>query len=355
MERETVSALRALYRASEARAARLRLLMEAGRDLALADAETIDAVLKQSARRAALFAGHASGEIVTESGADGIALIAPGPDPRQIATLVMSGGDTQSAQLDEEDHGALLMLAQLAAAAIDRVDREAERNALLRLLQDREHRLELVVSRLFSAQEEERRAVSRDLHDGVAQTATALYRKLEAFEHSGGLQIPPDLSRIARSLVQELRSVIAGLRPPALDDLGLAAAVSALAHGLRTEGYDVAVETTGPDRWPPVLETAFFRIAQEAFANIRKHAGGTCRVEVALFGDPAGGRWRLLIRDHGSGFSPGGPSGPTSADGERIGLEVMQERMTAVGGQLSVIAKPGGGVQIEALVEVQPV
>ncbi|MFN3314629.1 MAG: sensor histidine kinase [Hyphomonas sp.] len=353
MEKDTVSALRELYRASEARAARLRLLMEAGRDLALADSATVNAVLKQSARRAALFAGYMDGDIVTSPNADGIALIAPGPEARRIGTLTMTGG-TPGPHLDDEDNRALLMLAQLAAAAIDRIGREAERNTLMRLLQDRERRLELVVSRLFAAQEEERRRVSRELHDSVAQTATGLYRRLEAFEHSSGGAMPADLSSIARSLVQELRTVIAGLRPPALDDLGLAAAVSALADSLRTDGYHVSIETSGPDHWPPVMETAFFRIVQEAFSNIRKHSGGHCRVDVYLSGDPDRGRWQLVVRDFGSGFSPDILSGPARTAGERIGLEVMQERMAALGGQFNVISKPGGGVQVEALLELQP-
>lgn len=348
METETVSALRDLYRASEARAARLRLLMEASRDLAFSDAETLENALKLSARRAALFAGHTDGDVVAGAGANGIALMAPGAGERRIGTLVMHGS---GARIESEDHDALMMLAQLMAAAMDRFQREAERSELLRLLQDRERRLELVVGRLFAAQEEERRRVSRELHDGVAQTATALYRKLEAGDACRDPGAIEQLAAIARMLVQELRSVIAGLRPPALDDLGLSAAIAALADGLREDGYEVAFEQTGPDRWPPIMETAFFRIAQEALSNIRKHAGGPCRVDISLSGDMAAGRWRLRVHDQGTGFPVEGSQAGLAAPGERVGLEVMQERMAALGGQLRVRSIPGAGVEVDAILE----
>ncbi len=348
MQSDTVSALRDLYRASEARAARLRLLMEAGRDLAVVESTNLNSVLAQSARRAALFAGCREGEVVLDAAADGLPLVAPGPDQRCVGVLrLLREGDVETPS-DPEDQGALNLLAQLMGAAIDRSAREQEREELLDLLRDRERRLEHVVGRLFSAQEEERRRVSRDLHDGVAQTATALFRRLEAAGAAGEGSDPLALAEIAKGLVRELRRVIAGLRPTSLDDLGLVAAVSAMVDELGRDGYAVDLRADGPERWPPILETAFFRVAQEALANVRKHAGGPCPVEVTLIGDSAVGRWELVVADRGVGFSQPGVE-PTATDGRHIGLEVMRERMAAIGGDLQVTSRQPRGVQVRAL------
>jgi len=340
---DTVAELRGLYRASEARAARLRLLVEAGRDLATATAATLDAVLAQSARRIALFVGCRDGEVTRDPRGDGIALVAPGPDGRRVGGLRLSDVARIDDVADREDREVLAMLAQLLAEAIDRVARDTERESLLAALRERERRLEYVVGRLFSAQEEERRRVSRELHDGVAQTATALFRQLDA---AGD----PRLAGIAREVVGELRAVIGGLRPTTLDDLGLRAAVSALAEALAAEGYDVAFEAEGPRRWPDVVETAFFRVAQEAFANVRKHAGGPCRVDVVLRGDADAGRWELRVRDRGRGTTPAELRRRAEADGERVGVAMMRERMAAIGGTLSVEACGDGGVAVAARV-----
>jgi signal transduction histidine kinase len=348
---DTVADLRALYRAAEARAARLRLLIAAGRDLAAADPETLDATLASSARRAALFSGHGEGRVTLGEDGDGLPLVAPGPDRRRVGRLVLSGGPNAGAAVEAEDQEALSMLGQLMAAAIDRVAHESERERLLALLRERERRLEGVVERLFSAQEEERRRVSRDLHDGVAQTATALFRRLEAH---GGAGLDAEAARaaagLAQGLIREIRAAIADLRPMVLDDLGLTAAVGALGETLSRDGYDVSLSVRGPERWPTMLDTAFFRVAQEAISNVRKHAGGPCRVELSVFGDPEAGRWGLTVRDHGRGLPESLPDTANTGAGDSVGLAVMRERMTALGGALRIGAAAPRGVEVAALV-----
>ncbi len=364
---ETVAELRDLYRAAEARAARLRLLSETGRELAQIGAdsgvdareEAFQAALDTSARRLAHFLGWGSGKIILrpegEIGDSRIPIPAPGADGAPIAWLVIPGFTSPDTIRDAEDREAVQMLLQMFGAAIDRSRREAERSQLLEQLQERERRLEYLVGRLFFAQEEERRRVSRELHDGVAQKATALFRMLE-----GDAAVPGRLAGIARELVSELREVIGGLRPTILDDLGLPAALRALAEGLKSEGFAVEQDIAeGAPRWPPNLETAFFRVAQEAMSNIRKHAGGPCRVKIALMAGEQNAEWRLLVRDHGTGGQGGevGTSGLNPADfaatlsaspGEHIGIEVMRERMAAIGGSLSWRFVPGGGVEVLA-------
>ncbi len=345
---ETVSALRDQYRASEARAARLALLLEAGRDLAFADPITLPAILSHCARRAALFAGFKDGRVVLGAG-DGLPLIAPGADSRQVGTLVLERRGASGRLTDDEDRGALDLLARLMAAAIDRIERARERDELLEKLTSRERELERLVGKLFTSQEDERRRVAHDLHDGVAQTATALFRRLDGLKSVESISEVEALAGIAHSLVGELRGVIAGLRPTVLDDLGISAAIATLADGLQQEGYEVHFRQAGPDRWPPVIETAFFRIAQEALSNIRKHAGGVCMIDVMLSGEPEHARWQLVVRDHGLGLRK--PKKTNPAMGERIGLEVMRERMMVLGGKLYVTSHADGGVEVRALLE----
>ncbi|NNU16838.1 histidine kinase [Parvularcula sp. ZS-1/3] len=343
---DTIAELRDLYRAAEARAARLRLLIDAGRDLATSDAETLPAVLEASARRAAHFAGYRDGKISLDPNAEGMPLLEPGPEQRRVGTLTFSGEQHASATTDAEDREALRMLTQLIGAAVDRSERRKEREDLLAALQNRERQLEHLVGRLFSAQEDERRYVSRELHDGVAQTATALYRRLDACAGPGSEPEDAELAGIAKSLVTELRSVIAGLRPTALDDLGAVSAIRTLAEQLERDGFDVSYEAKGDADWPAKLDTPLFRVAQEAIANIRKHAGGHCRVDIKLVSPPHADKWRLVVRDHGKGL-PSGLAGE-NAEGEHVGLEMMRERMVALGGGLDVEnAEPGVRITAE--------
>lgn len=350
---DTIAELRDLYRSAEARAARLRLLIEAGRDLSSATQEELPAVLAINARRAALFAGYRNGEILFDAGAEGMPLTAPGPGARRVGALVFTGDADPRGIRDEEDREALDMLAQLIAAAVDRAARDGERDRLLAALKERERHLERLVGRIFSAQEDERRYVSRELHDGVAQTATALFRLLDARVVTDGAANAEDrqAADIAKGLVRELRAVIAGLRPSALDDLGLVSAIETLTDELRADGYDVSFATQGDDAWPQVLTTAYFRIAQEAISNIRKHAGEPCKVKVSLDGDAREGRWRLEIRDYGDGMKA--IDGKTSLKGQHVGIEMMRERMTALGGALEVVPK-SPGVLVTALMETAP-
>ena len=347
-ELETVAELRDLYRAAEARAARLRLLSEAGQQLAAASAETIDATLAACARRLAHFLGHPSGRVLPADARTGVVIPAPGDPLRAVAVLDIPGFGGLDAIADREDRDAAAMWLHMAGATIERITREGERVRLLAVLQEREKRLEDMVGQLFSAQEEERRRVSRELHDGVAQKAGALFRLLESASPP-----QPRHAAIAQELVRELRAVIGGLRPTILDDLGLEAALRALASGLAADGYLVEERLEpGPDRWPANLETAFYRIAQEACANIRKHAGGPCGVGLELVARPEAGLWQLAVSDRGAGALADARGAMAGADeGCRIGIAVMRERMAAVGGRLEWHSAPGAGTRVVAIVE----
>jgi two-component system NarL family sensor kinase len=351
-EVETVAYLRELYRASEARAARLRLLSLSGRAMAEAGNDGINEVLDHVAAQLAYFVGHSRAVLSLGPDGEGIAIPAPGDDGRIVGRIAIEGLCLLDQIADSEDRDTFHMQLEMMGTTIDRINRERERSELLIALQEREQRLENLVGRIFFAQEDERRRVSHDLHDGVAQTATALARMLEGGSSMTNTDIPAaertNLAAIARDLVAELRAVIGGLRPTLLDDLGLEAAIQSLGDTLAGDGFDVdtQIEHIGIN-WPANTETALFRVAQEAVTNIRKHAGRGCRVEIELVSSASDGGFLLRIEDFGKGCQIQ-PVGAATASGGQIGIDVMRERMAAIGGRLVWEAKPDNGVTVIA-------
>jgi PAS domain S-box-containing protein len=220
-------------------------------------------------------------------------------------------------------------------------------------LGERERALQDLVGKLLRAQEEERRRVAYEVHDGLAQIAVAAHQRLQAFagRHSPGTEKGRrDLDRIlrlVRATVSDARRIIANLRPTTLDDLGLAATLALEVERLREEGYQVDYEENlGGERLPDTVEIALFRIAQEALTNVRKHAH-TRRVGIQL--GRSGNDAYLVVQDYGRGFDPvlaSAESGP----GERVGLAGMRERVGMLGGKLKIHSRPDVGTSIAATV-----
>src|SRR5215204_2087556 len=149
-------------------------------------------------------------------------------------------------------------------------------------LAERETRLRTLLGKLVAAQEEERRRVSYEVHDGLAQMIVAVQQHLQAFAKQYSPDDPRGRERLSWNLaliqqtVEEARRVIAGLRPTALDDFGLAAALRLQVETLRSEGWEITYnEKLGDERLSATLETALYRIVQEALTNVRKHANTT--------------------------------------------------------------------------------
>ena len=248
------------------------------------------------------------------------------------------------ALMERQNEETLISLANQGASALENARLYAE-------LAKRENQLQDLLRKLITAQEEERRKVSYEVHDGLAQTAAGAHQLLQAFAR----QHPPDsekgrkdLERVLERVQQtvgEARYVIADLRPTALDDLGLGAAVRLQVEKLSGEGFQVDYEEAlGDERLPPEVETALFRVTQEALTNVYKHAP-SARVKITL--QCLNNSVRLNVRDWGPGFEPekitdgGGP-------GERLGLSSMRERMTLLGGHLEVRSRPGEGTEVVA-------
>jgi PAS domain S-box-containing protein len=201
--------------------------------------------------------------------------------------------------------------------------------------------------------EEERRQTAYDLHDGVAQVITGVYQHLQLFARRHRPQSDQaraaldQIQAMAQRAVAETRRVIEGLRPTALDDFGLAGALEMLAESLRNEGWSLSADLRlSGERLPPPLETALFRIAQEALTNTHKYAGET---RAALTLTRSADVVRLEVRDWGVGFDPATLAGPAGL-GEQLGLRAMRDRAALLGGELQIDARPGHGVSIVATI-----
>ena len=212
--------------------------------------------------------------------------------------------------------------------------------------------------RLVATREEERRRLRRDLHDGFGPTLASLglglnvARKLMANEKLQDADGVLDrLERETEETVADVRRLIYGLRPPALDDLGLIAALRQLAesHGfvIEDEGTkhragSVLFSLEAPEELPPLpaaVEVAAYRIAQEALTNVARHAHArNCRVHLAA--DPASATLVLEIGDDGVGMPEGRRAG--------VGLSSMRERAEELGGSCKVESIPEGGTRVLA-------
>jgi two-component system NarL family sensor kinase len=238
---------------------------------------------------------------------------------------------------------------------VDRVrhiTRENER--LFQRLIEGERRFRGLAKAVWKVQEDERRRLARELHDGLGQTLTALTNQLERLQQK--LDEPDaaelalrlaDSVEMARLALNESRELSRLLRPPVLDDLGLEAALSWLARTLEQRaGLRVELALSGlAERLDPDLETLVFRLVQEALTNVLRHAAAEV-AQVAV--SRAGGLLELRISDGGRGFDPAAALGREAATG--LGLRGMRDRLELFGGRLEIVSAPGQGTLISAAV-----
>ncbi|MGI8313669.1 PAS domain-containing sensor histidine kinase [Halobacillus mangrovi] len=204
-----------------------------------------------------------------------------------------------------------------------------------------EQELKKMTQRLIQVQEEERKQVSRELHDGIGQELYSLlismHRLQQEVDHSLIEQMTGDISH----LIQSVRDMSWGLRPSALDELGLLPAIRSFLHRLdKSFGLKVEFSSTVSSRLTPTIETTIYRIVQEALTNVRKYAE-VDQASVKLIEKE--NELSVFIIDKGVGFSE------THA-GRGVGLFSMEERARAVGGALTVESIPGKGTTIKMTV-----
>ncbi|OGQ85397.1 MAG: hypothetical protein A2512_00120 [Deltaproteobacteria bacterium RIFOXYD12_FULL_56_24] len=216
-------------------------------------------------------------------------------------------------------------------------------------LADHSAQLRRLSARLVETEEAERRRLARELHDKLGQQLTALALNLNIIEQS----LPPkqimaqqkritDTLHLLEEMTEQVRDITADLRPPVLDDYGLAAALRW--HGgifSKRSGIFCVLKGADIPRLPPPTEMTLFRVVQEALNNVAKHSRAS-RVEIRS--TLAGNRLSLVVQDNGRGF-------PKAAEADlpealKLGLVSMGERIASVGGTLAVTSAPGSGTII---------
>jgi signal transduction histidine kinase len=217
-----------------------------------------------------------------------------------------------------------------------------------------ERRFRGLAKAVWKVQEDERRRLARELHDGLGQTLTALTHQLERLREKLDGEVPAELTarlddsvEMARLALHETRELSRLLRPPVLDDLGLGVALGWLARTLEQRtGLKVELAIDGLDeRLDSDLETLVFRLVQEALTNVLKHAG-VDRAKVTV--RRASGLLDLSVSDAGSGFDPESilASGSTAGSG----LRGMRDRLELFGGRLALTSILGEGTVLSAVV-----
>jgi signal transduction histidine kinase len=268
-------------------------------------------------------------------GPDMVRRLLVGPSPDAITVRDAAGAD--------------LVLRPIRTCISMGADRRLVQLVLRDLTEERRHQLERerYVTSLLQGQEEQRRQLAQELHDQPVQALIAVCHRLDLVPQRASLPADTVASleqtrAVVERTVQELRELARGLRPPTLDDLGLATSLRHLLDELeeRTGVRTRLTVRAGERRLGPEVEGALFRIAQEAVCNVERHAAaGRLWVEVAFDRGV-----RLTVRDDGRGSRPT----PAGGTGTRTGLGLLglRERATLLRGQLDITSSPGRGTTV---------
>jgi signal transduction histidine kinase len=232
---------------------------------------------------------------------------------------------------------------RLLDAVAERCLMAAEKARLLEDLAARGAQVRALASHILQIEERERRRISQELHDETGQSMLTLRLQLELLEKTAPKELREKL-RDARQVVEdtivEVRRLISALSPAALEQLGLPAAIRHLAGRLRKVcPVRVRLRLETGRRLPRAVETVAYRLVQESFQNIAKHAGAT---SVNLWLRSTDKQLELSIRDNGAGFDVGAASGKANS----FGLAGMRERVALFGGALRIDSRPGHGTQL---------
>ncbi|MGH2829074.1 MAG: GAF domain-containing sensor histidine kinase [Vicinamibacterales bacterium] len=253
---------------------------------------------------------------------------------------------SNTGEFDEDDRRFLEHTASLIAGAIENAQ-------LYQIAKRKEEALAGLVRETIQVQEEERRRVATEIHDGVTQQLVSIWFRVHACQkllergaHPQALQEIEQTKNAIDETLAEARNAIYNLRPATLDDLGLVAALHEFATRYTGEtGVKVSIVAPEILRLSPHIETALFRITQEALANVRKHARATTAT-VTL--DPEREAVTLAVADDGCGFDVDAFNRSRSTTS--FGLVGMRERVELVGGRMTLRSSPGKGTTLSVTV-----
>jgi signal transduction histidine kinase len=283
---------------------------------------------------------QAQGGVWGQTGATGLVAVPVGQQP--IGALIVLCAPEQAAMAANVN--LLSAFAQQMGAAVENVH-------LLEQMAWARMQLRQLTGRVVQVQEEERRRIARELHDEVGQTLTGLKLNLAALE--AFLPDQPttlheqlaDSRALLESMMEEIRGLALELRPAALDDLGLVPALRDYVGGfIKRTSLNVTSDMDATiGRLPEQMETALYRIIQEAMTNIVRHAAAR-HVQVIL--RPNGDEVYACVADDGRGFDTTRRLKAAVAEG-RMGLLGIQERVALLGGRVKITAAPGNGTRVE--------
>jgi signal transduction histidine kinase len=279
-------------------------------------------------------------EAVTISAPDGERLAGVEPDPRATVLALVHQGEVVGAIGLVPAIGDVLSAADVRRLAVVLPGLSAAIHAAL-LKRDLERSRE----RLSVALEDERRRIRHDLHDGLGPVLASIAARADAVSNlllgqpGRAAELVAEMRRDAGAAITEVRRLVYGLRPPALDELGLVGAIRQRAEGFTADGSGLDVRVEAPESLPlmsAAVEVATYRIVTEAMTNAARHGHArTCRVTLQVddcveveIGDDGGG-WAGELR-------PG------------VGVLSMRERAASLGGTLSIALDPAGGVRVFA-------
>jgi signal transduction histidine kinase len=271
----------------------------------------------------------------------GVALAFPLLSGDRLLGIMTLGEKRSGEPYTQEELETLATLAHSTTLALENARLHEERLAILRQQ----------LARVTQAQEEERQRIARELHDGVGPTLASMHLRLRATrklldrDQEAAADVLDELAELSQDNVRDIRRLIYDLRPAALDELGLVPALREYLNRCQRE-HDLRIgfSASEEERLPPLVETALFRIVQEAVNNVVKHAGAR-RVEVTL--DRTNGLAALGVTDDGRGFDADEPR-----SGQHLGLWSMRERVEQLGGRFELQSRPGRGTVLKAWLPV---
>ena len=352
-----VTRLKRVEAAMQASEARYRTLSENLRDYAiyLLDA---NGVITEPTAGAQRVNGYSADEVLGQS----VAIfytpeaVAAG-EPKQELDEAAARGRTEREGWRVRKGGERFLANEITTAVRDEAGRLTGFTRISRDLTERMRAVgahEQLRRRLLEAEEAERRRLARELHDEAGQHLTALGLGLQSLSDvvspgSEADQRAEKLRALVATMSRELHALAVRLRPKALDDFGLEQALSAYAEEWsRQTGVPVDVHAgPEPDRLPSALESALYRIVQEALTNVAKHSGAT---HASVLVERRNGQVVAIVEDNGRGFdSTTAPAG----DREGLGLIGIRERAELLGGTVEVESTPGGGTTVFARIPIE--
>lgn len=248
--------------------------------------------------------------------------------------------------------------AEIAKEVADSLGVALQNAKLIEQIKRHQRELERHSARLITAQEEERRRISLELHDEVGQALTAININLATIQKKLSPEMTPavkaklqDAASLAEQVSDQIHELSLALRPSMLDDLGLVPSLQWLLRKF-AERSDIVVDFEAPEykeRLSPSVEVTLYRVVQEALNNIVKHAEAT-RVLVHM--ECADNTVRIFIRDDGKGFNLRG-NGMSDAPKGGAGLVGIRERVALLGGNFSIRTEPGRGTHIDVSITLK--